>query len=149
MEQLAQKFLDHAATLVSRDRIEGVLIQEQIPPGVEFIIGLSQDQQFGPTLTLGAGGIHAEIFRDAASLPLPATADDIRTVIADLKVSRLLDGVRGAPPANREALVEMALAVAELGLSATPNLTELDLNPVIVLPDRAVPVDFLAVSRAD
>lgn len=125
--------------------IDGILVQEQIPQGVEMIIGLTQDPQFGPSLTIGAGGIHAEVMQDAATAPLPVTADDIREMISGLRLAPLLDGVRGAKPADREALVGLALAVGELGRSCKGALAELDLNPVVVLPDRAVAVDALVV----
>jgi len=125
--------------------IDGILVQEQVPQGVEMIIGLTQDAQFGPSLTIGAGGIHAEVLQDAVTTPLPVTGDDVREMIASLRMAPLLDGVRGAKPADREALVRLALAVGELGRSCAGALAELDLNPVVVLPDRAVAVDALIV----
>lgn len=145
-----------AADLLARGRqyaghgtIDGILVQEQVPQGVEMIIGLTQDPQFGPALTIGAGGIHAEVMQDAATAPLPVTADDIREMISGLRLAPLLDGVRGAKPADREALVGLALAVGELGRSCKGALAELDLNPVVVLPDRAVAVDALVVGTGD
>lgn len=143
------------AQLVARARqldpnavIDGVVVQEQIGKGVEMIVGLSQDVQFGPVLTIGAGGIHAEILKDVAVRPLPVDRDDVREMIASLKLSPLLDGVRGAPACDKEALVDVAMQVARLGLAAGSRLAELDLNPVIALPDRAVAVDALAVAAA-
>ncbi len=127
-------------------RIEGVLIQEQISGGVEMLIGLTHDAHLGPALTIGAGGIHAEILRDVAVRPLPVDARDIREMIANLRIAPLLAGARGRPPADLDALVAMTLAVAGLGLAAGPRLAELDLNPVIALPDRAVAVDALVVA---
>ncbi len=127
-------------------RIEGVLIQEQISGGIEMLIGLTHDAHLGPALTIGAGGIHAEILRDVAVRPLPVDARDIREMIASLRIAPLLAGARGRPPADLDALVAMALAVAGLGLAAGPRLAELDLNPVIALPDRAVAVDALVVA---
>ena len=128
-------------------RIEGVLMQEQIGSGVEMIVGLTQDPDLGPTITVGAGGIYAEILKDAATRPLPVDRDDIREMIASLRLSPLLDGARGAAPSNKEALVELVFRTAQLGLAAGSSIVELDLNPVIVLPTRAVAVDALVVSR--
>ncbi|MBT1159413.1 acetate--CoA ligase family protein [Aminobacter anthyllidis] len=128
-------------------RIEGVLMQEQIGSGVEMIVGLTQDPDLGPTITVGAGGIYAEILKDAATRPLPVDRDDIREMIASLRLSPLLDGARGAAPSNKEALVELVFRTAQLGLAAGTSIVELDLNPVIVLPTRAVAVDALVVSR--
>nr|WMC99872.1 acetate--CoA ligase family protein [Aminobacter aminovorans] len=129
-------------------RIEGVLMQEQIGSGVEMIVGLTQDPDLGPTITVGAGGIHAEILKDAATRPLPVDKDDIRAMIASLRLSPLLDGARGAAPADKEALVDLVFNLAQLGLGAGPAISELDLNPVIVLPDRAVAVDALVVAAS-
>lgn len=141
-----------AADLLARGRdhaaggtIDGILVQEQIPQGVEMIVGLTHDPQFGPALTIGAGGIHAEVLKDATTAPLPVTADDVREMISSLRLAPLLDGARGAAPADREALVRLALAAGELGRSCKGALAELDLNPVVVLPDRAVAVDALVV----
>ncbi|MBE1206284.1 acetate--CoA ligase family protein [Aminobacter carboxidus] len=128
-------------------RIEGVLMQEQIGSGVEMIVGLTQDPDLGPTITVGAGGIYAEILKDAATRPLPVDRDDIREMIASLRLSPLLEGARGAAPSNKEALVDLVFRTAQLGLAAGPRIVELDLNPVIVLPTRAVAVDALVISR--
>lgn len=128
--------------------IDGVLIQEQLAGGVEMLVGLSYHPATGPALTIGAGGIYAEIMDDVAVRPLPVDADDIREMIAGLKIARLLAGARGAAPAAVEAFVELALSVARLGESAGDRLAELDLNPVLVTPERAVAVDALAVAGA-
>jgi acyl-CoA synthetase (NDP forming) len=138
--------LAHARALDPAARIDGVLVQQQVGRGVEMLVGLSADPQVGPALTIGAGGIHAEILRDVAVRPLPVDEGDVREMIAGLRCAPLLAGARGAPPADTDALVRLALAVARLGLAAEGRLAELDLNPVIVRPDGAVAVDCLAVA---
>jgi acyl-CoA synthetase (NDP forming) len=127
--------------------IEGVLVQEQVAAGVEMIVGLLRDPTAGTAISLGAGGVYAEVLDDVAVRPLPIDAGDVREMLAELKVSALLAGVRGMPPADVAALVGLVLAVARLGEAAGPRLAELDLNPVIVTPDRAVAVDVLLVAR--
>jgi acyl-CoA synthetase (NDP forming) len=129
-------------------RIDGLLVQEQVTDGVEIIVGLSQDAQFGPILTVGSGGVYAEALKDAVSSPLPVGRNDVHDMLAALRMAPLLDGLRGAPAADREALVDLILKVAELGLAAGPRLREMDLNPVLALPDRAVVVDALVVAGA-
>ena len=114
--------------------------------GVEMLVGLTCDPHLGPAITIGAGGIHAEILRDVAVRPLPVDDQDIREMIASLRIAPLLAGARGRPAADLDALVALALAVAGLGLAAGPKLAELDLNPVVALPDRAVAVDALVVA---
>ena len=125
--------------------IEGVLVQEQVEPGVEMIVGLTNDPVVGPALTIGAGGIYAEVLRDVAVRPLPLDERDVREMIQSLKVRALLDGARGLPCADTDALVRVALAVAALGESAGTRIVELDLNPLIVTPKRAVAVDALII----
>jgi acyl-CoA synthetase (NDP forming) len=143
---VAAELLARAAQLAPGAAIDGILVQEQVAAGVEMIIGLTQDPQFGPALTIGAGGVHAEVLKDAATAPLPVTADDVREMIAGLRAAPLLKGVRGAPPADLEALVRLACAVGDLGIACGPALAELDLNPVVALADRAVAVDALVIA---
>lgn len=136
-----------AAEIDASASIDGILVQEQIGEGVEMIVGLVRDADAVTALTIGAGGIYAEILADVAVRPLPLDRGDIEEMIDSLKVSSLLAGARGKPAANREALIEFALAVARLGEAADGAITELDLNPVIAGPDRAVAVDSLMVAR--
>jgi acyl-CoA synthetase (NDP forming) len=126
--------------------IDGVLVQEQVGTGVEIIIGLTNDPAQGPALTIGAGGIYAEILGDIAVRPLPVDEGDVREMLASLKVSALLKGVRGNPPADVESLVRAALAIAALGETAGPRIAELDVNPLIVTPDGAIAVDALVIA---
>jgi acyl-CoA synthetase (NDP forming) len=126
--------------------IEGVLVQEQVEPGVEMIVGLTNDPVVGPALTIGAGGIYAEVLRDVAVRPLPLDERDVREMLQSLKVRALLDGARGVPCADTDALVRVALAIAALGESAGTRIVELDLNPLIVTPKRAVAVDALIIA---
>jgi acyl-CoA synthetase (NDP forming) len=126
--------------------IDGVLVQETVGAGVEMIIGLTNDPAQGQALTIGAGGIYAEILGDIAVRPLPIDERDVREMLASLKVSALLEGVRGNPRADVDALVRAALAVAALGETAGARIAELDLNPLIVTPGGAVAVDALVIA---
>jgi acyl-CoA synthetase (NDP forming) len=120
-----------------------------LPGGVEMLVGLSYHPATGPAITIGAGGIYTEILDDVTVRPLPVDAGDIREMVTGLKVAKLLAGARGAKPANLDSFVELALKVARLGESAGGRLAELDLNPVLVTPERAVAVDVLAVAGGD
>jgi hypothetical protein len=126
--------------------IEGVLVQAQASAGIEMIVGLTRDPEAGLAVALGAGGIYAEILDDVAVRPLPIDDGDVREMLDELKVARLLRGVRGGPPADVEALVALVLAAARFGEDAGPRLAELDLNPVIVTPTGATAVDVLLVA---
>lgn len=140
------ELIARAKALDPKAKIDGVLVQEQVGDGVEMIVGLTEDPILGPSLTIGAGGIYAEILADVSVRPLPVDAADIDEMIDTLKVARLLEGARGAEPADRKAFVDLVLKVAALAQSAGGAIAELDLNPVIVRPDRAVAVDALIVA---
>jgi len=135
-----------ARSLDPKARIDGVLVQEQVGAGVEMLVGLTNDPALGPSLTIGAGGIYAEILSDVSVRPLPVDAQDISEMIDSLKIARLLEGARGAAPADRQGFVELALRVARLAASADGAIAELDLNPVIVRPERAIAVDALIIT---
>lgn len=140
------ELIARAKALDPKAVIDGVLVQEQVGAGVEMIIGLTNDSALGPSLTIGAGGIYAEILSDVSVRPLPVDAQDISEMIDSLKVARLLEGARGAKPADRQGFIDLALRVARLAASAGGAIAELDLNPVIVRPDRAIAVDALVIA---
>ncbi len=120
-----------------------LMVQPMVAGGVEVILGGKQDPSFGPVVMFGLGGIHVEVFDDVAFRVAPLTRFDAEEMIDEVKASRLLDGVRGTPPADREALVEAILAVSRL-MAENPRLVELDVNPLLVLEEGAVAVDARA-----
>jgi acyl-CoA synthetase (NDP forming) len=123
-----------------------LLVEEMVSDGVaEILVGITTDPQFGQLLTLGAGGVLTELLRDTVTLLPPFTAFDIAAAVARLGVGRLLGGFRGRPPADVPALIEAALGCARFAAANLEQLTELDLNPVIVRPAGlgAVAVDAL------
>jgi acyl-CoA synthetase (NDP forming) len=129
-------------------RIDGVLVQEQVSGGVEMIVGCVRDPVLGPAVMVGTGGVFAEVLRDTAVRPLPLDRQDAAEMVASLRGSALLAGARGRPPGDVDALVDIVVAVARLAEAAGDRLAELDLNPVVVLPDRAVVVDNLVVASS-
>jgi acetate---CoA ligase (ADP-forming) len=112
--------------------IHGVLVQKMAPPGVEMILGVSRDPDFGPMLMVGLGGIHVEVLRDVAFAPVPIGADEALALLGELRGAAVLDGVRGAPPADRAALAELIAALSHFAADHTEQIAEIDLNPVIV-----------------
>jgi acyl-CoA synthetase (NDP forming) len=132
---------------VPEARIDGFQVQEMVTGAVELIVGCSRDPEFGPVLMIGWGGTETEVLEDVAFLALPATRDEIGQALAGLKVSRLVDGVRGAPEGEREAAID---AVWRLGaVFLAEGFAELDVNPLLLRPRGAgvVAVDVLAVSE--
>jgi acetate---CoA ligase (ADP-forming) len=123
-------------------RLSGILLQREIPQGLEALVGVTTDPTFGPLVVCGLGGTLVEVLHDVAFRLTPVTDLDAVDMLAKLRSSRLLDGYRGAPPADREALMAVILRVSAL-VEAVPELRERDLNPVKVLPPgkSAVVVD--------
>jgi len=112
---------------------DGVLIQPMLSGGVELMIGVSQDAAFGPLIGFGLGGIHVEILKDVCFRVTPITDRDAREMVRGIRGFRLLQGYRGHPPADVEAIEDILLRVARL-VEEVPEIAELDLNPVIALP---------------
>jgi acetyltransferase len=128
--------------------IEGVLMQKQIK-GVECLLGISRDDQIGPTLVMGLGGVFVEILADVQIRIPPITTGEARRALESLKGPKIFSGVRGAPPADIEALAEMAARLSWLAHDLGDDIAELDLNPVMVLTNDqgAFTVDALVVAR--
>lgn len=127
--------------------IEGYLLQKMLTGGIEFILGFRRDPQLGPLVLLGAGGVFAEIMGDTAIRLLPISEDEARSMIAELRLSRVLTGFRGGPAYDVDALVKATLAFAEMGESLGSRLTEAEINPLFVMPQGSgvVAADGLAV----
>jgi acetate---CoA ligase (ADP-forming) len=128
--------------------IEGVLVQKQIK-GVECLLGILRDEQLGPTLVMGLGGVFVEILKDVALRIPPITAAEARRALESLKGCAVFSGARGAPPADINALAEMAARISWLAYDLRNDIAEMDLNPVVVLPEGqgALAVDALVVIR--
>ncbi|MFJ9851295.1 acetate--CoA ligase family protein [Streptomyces sp. NPDC101150] len=127
--------------------LDGVLVCQMIERGVEMVVGVTHDSLFGPTVTVGLGGVLVEVLRDVAVGVPPFGEDQARAMLGELRGHALLDGVRGAPPADVDALVEVVLRVQRMALELGDDLAELDINPLVVLPrgQGAVALDALAV----
>ena len=128
----------------------GFLVEAMVAkPVVELIIGASRDPIAGLFLTIGAGGIFVELLEDSVILILPATMDDILAAISRLKVSKLLDGYRGGPKGDRNALALAVASAADYVVATAAKLEELDINPLMVLSDGngAVAADALIRRR--
>ena len=129
-------------------KIEGVLVQKQIS-GIECLLGIARDDQFGPILVMGLGGVFVEILADVAIRIPPISAAEARRALESLKGKKVFSGVRGASPADIDALAEMAARLSWLACDLRDEIAELDLNPVMVLPSGqgAIAVDALVVTR--
>ncbi|MYX99304.1 CoA-binding protein [Streptomyces sp. SID486] len=129
--------------------LDGVLVCQMVEQGVEMVVGVGHDDLFGPTVTVGLGGVLVEVLRDVAVRVPPFGEDQARAMLGELRGRALLDGVRGRPPADVDALVEVVLRVQRMSLELGGRIAELDINPLMVLPrgQGAVALDALVVCR--
>jgi acyl-CoA synthetase (NDP forming) len=121
-------------------KIEGVSVQPMAKPGVEVIIGMSKDAQFGPVLMFGLGGIFVEILKDVSFRIVPLQKRDAVEMVREIKGFPLLQGYRGSEPVDIGNLENILLKVSEF-VEKTPEIKELDLNPIFAYKDGAVAVD--------
>ena len=115
------------------DAMEGVLVQSMVTGGVEVMAGMVQDPSFGPLIGFGLGGIHVEILGDVRFRITPLTELDAADLIRSIKGYRLLQGYRGHPPGDVDAIQELLLRLSRL-VEEVPEIVELDLNPIFALP---------------
>jgi acyl-CoA synthetase (NDP forming) len=121
-------------------RIEGVSVQPMARPGVEVIMGMTKDPSFGPVIMFGLGGIFVEVLKDVAFRIVPIEKSDAKDMINEIKGKKLLEGYRGQEPADVARLQEMLLKLSDL-VNTTPDIEEIDMNPVFAYKDGAVVVD--------
>jgi acetyl coenzyme A synthetase (ADP forming)-like protein len=128
-----QTLMNRAQTAAAQASIQGVLVQQVVRGGHEVIVGMKRDPTFGPLVMFGMGGIYAEALADVSFRLAPLTHQDVEEMISEVRSAKLLAGLRGAPPADRGALIEALIRIGWLAESC-PQISELDINPLIVLP---------------
>lgn len=126
-------------------RIDGVAVQRMLDRGVEIVVGARHDPQFGPLVTVGLGGVLVELLEDVRSAPAPVTTRQAIGLLRELRGARLLDGFRGAPPVDLEALGAIVSATSRLVADLGGEVQELDINPVVCGRDGVHAVDALVV----
>jgi acyl-CoA synthetase (NDP forming) len=124
--------------------LAGYLLQEQVAPGVELIVGCRRDETFGPVVLVGLGGVWVEVLQDVALRLAPVGVADARAMLDELRGAAVLHGLRGRPPVDRDALADIIVRVSRLAREQ-PEVRELDLNPVIAGPDGVLAVDARVV----
>ncbi len=125
---------------VPQARVQGVTVQKMARPGIEVIIGMTKDAQFGPVLMFGLGGILVEILKDVSFRIVPITLLDAREMVREIKGYPVLQGYRGQEPVDITKLEDMLVKVSDF-VEKTPEIKELDLNPVFAYKDSALAVD--------
>mgnify|MGYP002632019171 CR=1 FL=1 len=128
-------------------RIWGCLVQEMVTgDNLEVLIGMNRDPQFGPLVTFGLGGIYVETLKDVTFRIAPFTERDARTMLTEIRTSALLDGVRGQPAVDKDAIVDTLLRIGQL-VQDFPEIVELDINPLVVFAQSngAISIDMRLV----
>jgi acyl-CoA synthetase (NDP forming) len=128
--------------------IDGVLAATMAPKGVELIVGVTRDPQFGPVILFGLGGVFVETIKDVVFRAVPIARADAEEMIADIHFTGMLEGARGMPKVNKDAIVELLLKISALA-AAHPDIAEIDLNPVIAHGDTYSVVDARMILSAN
>lgn len=134
-----------AARIQPAPRVAGALVSEMVGPGLEMMVGVTQDPQFGPVVTVGIGGVLVELLADVQAGLAPVTPHEARSMIDRLKGRRLLEGYRGSKRVDIEALVDIVVRLSELAADHADRITEVDVNPVILGEKGGIAVDALLV----
>ena len=132
-------------------QIWGCQVQEMAPPGgLEVLIGMNRDPQFGPLVTFGLGGIYVEVLKDVTFRVAPFTRLDAQAMLSEIRSKALLDGVRGKPAVDKEAIVDVLLKMGQL-VQDFPEIAEFDINPLIVYPKEqgAIAIDMRLVLASE
>ena len=114
------------------DEMKGVTVQKMLTGGVELIIGVTQDKNFGPLIMFGLGGVYAELFKDVTFRIHPLTDTDAENMVNAFRSHKILDGWRGAPPSDIPAIKELLLRISAL-IEDIPEIQEMDLNPIMAM----------------
>jgi acyl-CoA synthetase (NDP forming) len=130
--QAARQILENARRHCPHATIDGILVQELVNDGVEFILGMTYDEQFGPLIVCGAGGVAVGVFKDTAVGLPPLTSEDVLDMLGGLKVAKTFDGFRGAAPRDVDALVDCCVRFADFVVATEGRFAAIDLNPVFV-----------------
>ena len=128
-------------------RVEGVLVSPMRRGGAELLVGVVPDPQWGPVLAVAIGGLFVEVLRDAALAPLPVTPGQAGRLLDRLRGRAVLDGVRGAAPADRDALTAVIARIGDLALALADDLNSLEVNPLLVDGARIEALDAVVTWR--
>lgn len=136
----AAEMLNTVARAAPQARVAGLLVQQMVSGGRETIVGMSRDPSFGPLLMFGLGGVYVEALHDVVFRIAPIHALDAHDMVHAIRALPLLEGVRGAPPVNFAALTDVLLRISQLAMDH-PEITELDVNPLLAFPGGVKAVD--------
>ncbi|MGB7697558.1 MAG: acetate--CoA ligase family protein [Nitrososphaeraceae archaeon] len=140
-DEVKKAFDDMYHRLKEKFDVKGVLLEKMVPNGIELIIGLQNDSQFGPSIMVGLGGIYTELFKDVSFRVLPITKDDAIKMLNSLRGRDILKGFRGSKAVNMDMISEAIVNIGTLGVDLAGKYESIDFNPVVVYPDGYFVVD--------
>ena len=146
-EEVGRSFDDMYGRLSTKYHTKGVILERMVDPGLEVIVGLQNDPQFGPVIMFGLGGINTEIFKDVTFRVLPITPKDIEEMVESLRGKTMLKGFRGSEPIEHATISDMLMKISKLGVDAAPYYESVDFNPVILYPHDYFVVDAKMLLR--
>ncbi|MFD0141156.1 MULTISPECIES: acetate--CoA ligase family protein [unclassified Streptomyces] len=142
------RIVENARAYAPDARIDGVQVQQMLPPGQEVIVGAVTDPAFGKVVAFGLGGVLVEVLKDVTFRLAPVTADEAVSMLDSIRAAEILRGVRGAPAVDRWAIAEQIRRVSRL-VTDFPEIAEVDLNPVIATPEGATAADIRVILASD
>jgi 3-hydroxypropionyl-CoA synthetase (ADP-forming) len=140
-DEVKKAFDDMYHRLKEKFDVKGVLLEKMVPNGIELIIGLQNDSQFGPSIMVGLGGIYTELFKDVSFRVLPIIKDDALKMLNSLRGRDILKGFRGSKAVNMDMISEAIVNIGTLGVDLAGKYESIDFNPVVVYPDGYFVVD--------
>jgi acyl-CoA synthetase (NDP forming) len=149
VEESYQKLITNVQSNAPKAKIDGIIVAEMITEGIETVLGVTKDPVFGPTVMFGLGGVFVEVLKDVTFRVAPFGPKEAHRMIDEIRGRAVLDGARGAPPADIDAL---ANAISTLSIFAAENsdtIHTIDINPFLALPKGAVAVDALIIPSSD
>ncbi|MEM2047751.1 MAG: acetate--CoA ligase family protein, partial [Candidatus Jordarchaeales archaeon] len=132
--------LSNVHKYVPQARVYGVYVQRMIEQGKEFIVGMTRDLTWGPMLAFGLGGIYVNLVEDVSFRIVPVTRSEAFQMVTETKAYRLIQGFRGEPPLDLEAILDVILRISQLSMDF-PEINEIDVNPLFAYPKGCVALD--------
>lgn len=146
-DDVKSAFNDMYNRLSKEYNVKGILLEKMVPKGVEMIVGLQNDPQFGPVIMVGLGGIFTELFKDVSFRILPISKEDALEMVEELQGKLLLKGYRGSQSINLDKICEALVNIGKLGFDISPYYDSIDFNPLIVYPDSYYVADAKIILR--
>ena len=149
VEESYQKLITNVQSNAPKAKIDGIIVAEMITGGIETVLGVTKDPVFGPTVMFGLGGVFVEVLKDVTFRVAPFGPEEAHRMIDEIRGRAVLDGARGAPPADIDALANAISTLSVFAAENSDTIQTIDINPFLALPKGAVAVDALIIPSSD